>query len=154
MEKESNESFNLEIKKILKKYLNDSTKLIPILQDVQKEFGYLSEDSLITISTELGISPAKVFGVATFFAHFTLVPKGKNIITACHVKKSGDIIKFLREKFNLSEDKITSDDGLVTLETVSCLGACGLAPVVLINDEVHGEMTVEKLKKLIENLLN
>ncbi len=146
------------VKQILEKYGNDAAKLIPILQEVQEEFRYLPENIMSYIATELKIPPSKVFGVATFFAHFTLTPKGKNIIkicdgTACHVKKSEDIINSLQKKFNLSKDKITSDDQLVTLEVVSCLGACGLAPVIVVNDEVYGEMTVEKVNKVVDDLM-
>lgn len=145
------------IAEILKKHANDPAKLIPILQDVQKEYRYLPEDALACIATTLNIPPAKVFGVATFFSHFTLTPKGKHIIkvcdgTACHVKRSEDIIKALRKKYDLSVDKITSSDGFITLELVSCLGACGLAPVVVLNDEVHGEMTVDKVMKILDGL--
>ncbi|MDR0675762.1 MAG: NAD(P)H-dependent oxidoreductase subunit E [Elusimicrobiota bacterium] len=146
------------LKGILEKYSKNPTKLIAILQDIQKEFKYLPKEALVFTAIELKLSPAKVFGVATFFSHFTLTKKGKNIIkvcdgTACHVKRSGDIIDSLRKRFNLTSDKITSDDGLMTLETVSCLGACGLAPVVLVNDEVYGEMTVEKINTIIDNFI-
>jgi NADH-quinone oxidoreductase subunit E len=145
------------VKKILEKYANDTTKLISILQDVQKEFRYLPENVLIFIATSLAIPPSKVYGVATFFSHFALTPRGKNIIkicdgTACHVKKSENIINTLRERFKIQQGKITSDDGFVSLEIVSCLGACGLAPVIVVNDEVYGEMTVEKLNKIIDEL--
>jgi len=145
------------VSKILKNNANDPAKLIPILQQVQEHFRYLPENVMAYIAMSLNIPPSKVYGVATFFAHFTLTPKGKNIIkicdgTACHVKRSGDIIDRLREKFGLSNSKITTDDGFLTVETVSCLGVCGLAPVIVINDEVHGEMTVEKTMALVDKL--
>ncbi|MCP4481382.1 MAG: NAD(P)H-dependent oxidoreductase subunit E [bacterium] len=145
------------IAKILQKHKNDPSKIIPILQDVQKEFRYLPKDALLYIATTLNIPPSKVYGVATFFSHFTLEPKGKNIIkicdgTACHVKKSGDIIKALKKRFLLKDKKVTSDDGFITVETVSCLGACGLAPVIVLNDEVHGDMTLDKVMKLMDDL--
>ena len=145
------------IAEILKKHANDPAKLISILQDVQKEYRYLPQDSLTFIATSLSIPPAKVFGVATFFSHFSLEPKGKHIIkvcdgTACHVKKSEDIIKFLRNRYDLNVDKITSSDGFITLELVSCLGACGLAPVVVLDDEIYGEMTVDKVINILDGL--
>jgi NADH-quinone oxidoreductase subunit E len=98
-----------------------------------------------------------VFGVATFYSHFTLEPKGEHVIrvcdgTACHVRRSEEIIKALRGKLGLSEKKSTTDDLLFTLETVACLGACGLAPVVVVDGEVYGSMGKEKALALIEEL--
>jgi len=142
---------------ILDRYQRDPHKLIPILQDIQEEYSYLPEDIMTFVSTALGISSSQVYGVATFFAHFTLQPKGKYIIrvcdgTACHVKKSENIIKALETELGLSPAKKTSDDLLFTLETVACLGACGLAPAVVINDKVHGLMTPESTLALIKEI--
>lgn len=142
---------------ILNKYNQQSDKLIPILQEVQEEYSYLPEDTMTYIATALGISPGAVFGVATFYSHFTLEPKGKYIIkvcdgTACHVKKSEDIIQVIEKELGLSSKKKTSDDMMFTLETVACLGACGLAPVVVVNDAVHGAMTKEKTAELIKQV--
>lgn len=143
---------------ILDQYDRDPAKLIPILQAVQDEYRYLPEDVLAFVSTALGLPPAKVFGVATFFAHFALQPKGKYVIklcdgTACHVKGSNGILEALRERLGLSQEKQTTDDQLFTVETVSCLGACGLAPVVLINEDVHGQVTPEMAVQLVEDIL-
>jgi NADH-quinone oxidoreductase subunit E len=134
------------------------TKLIPILQTVQEEYRYLPEKILTFIATSLGIPPAKVYGVATFYSHFALAPKGKYVIracdgTACHVKSSLPIIEAMRKKLGLSETKLTTDDMVFTIETVSCLGACGLAPVVVVNDEVHSLMNPEKALKVIDELI-
>ena len=134
------------------------TKLIPILQAVQEEYRYLPEKILTFVATSLGIPPAKVFGVATFYSHFALEPKGKYVIkacdgTACHVKNSLPIVEAIRKKLGLSEIKKTTDDMMFTVETVSCLGACGLAPVVVVNDEVHPLMTPEKAMKVIDGLV-
>jgi NADH-quinone oxidoreductase subunit E len=109
-------------------------------------------------SFSLGLPPARVYGVATFYAHFALEPKGKYIVrlcdgTACHVKKSIPVLEALREKLGLSEEKPTTPDMLFTVETVSCLGACGLAPVMVINDEVHGQMTPEKAAAFIDEII-
>src|SRR5699024_4245805 len=103
------------------------------------------------------ISPARVYGVATFYSHFTLSPKGKYVLrlcdgTACHVKRSEEILKALREMLGLSEERPTSADGLFTLETVACLGACGLAPVMVVGETVHGLMTPEKAVALVEEI--
>jgi NADH-quinone oxidoreductase subunit E len=110
---------------------------------------------LLRVAGELGITSGKVFGVATFYSHFTMSPKGQYIIrvcdgTACHVRKSEEIIKTVREEIKLPEGKNTSEDNLFTLETVACLGACGLAPVVVVNEEVHGSMTREKTIAMIK----
>jgi NADH:ubiquinone oxidoreductase 24 kD subunit len=139
---------------ILDKHKRNPHKLIPILQEIQEEYSYLPEDIMTYISTALGISPSSVYGVATFYSHFTLEPKGKYVIkvcdgTACHVKKSEDIIKCLEAELGLGGKKKTSDDMLFTLETVACLGACGIAPVVVVNEEVHGAMTREKTTELL-----
>jgi len=131
--------------------------LVPVLQEIQSAYSYLPEDVMNYVATALGITPGTVFGVATFYSHFTLVPKGKYVIracdgTACHVRKSPEIIKTLEKELGLSEKKQTSDDMLFTLEQVACIGACGLAPVITINDEVHGAMTKEKTIELIKKI--
>ena len=135
----------------------DSAQLIAILQDVQAEYNYLSEANLTLIADTLGLSVSKVYSVATFYENFSLEAKGKHIIkvcagTACHVRKSGPIYDAVYEYLGLSGKKKTSDDGLFTLETVACLGACGLSPVVMVNDTVHPSMTPEKAADLIEEL--
>lgn len=142
---------------ILERFDRDSSRLVPILQAVQEEYRYLPEEVMAFVATSLRIPPAQVYGVATFYAHFALQPKGKYIVrlcdgTACHVKKSIPILEALRKRLNLDENRITTGDMLFTVETVSCLGACGLAPVLVINDEVHGQMTPESSLKLIEEI--
>ena len=117
--------------------------LIAIMQDIQAEYKYLS--------------PAKVYSVATFYENFSLEAKGKYIIkvcdgTACHVRKSQPIYTAIREYLELEGKQKTSADGLFTLETVACLGACGLAPVVTVNDKVHSKMTPELAIELLEEL--
>lgn len=142
---------------VLEKYNSDPHRLITILQEIQAAYSYLPEDVMTYVAMALGITPGTVFGVATFYSHFTLEPKGKYVIrvcdgTACHVRKSSDIIKTLQSELGLSESKKTSDDMLFTLETVACLGACGLAPVVVVNEDVHGGMTKEKTAELIKRI--
>ena len=142
---------------ILDRYERRPSNLIAILQQIQEAYSYLPEDIMTYVATALEISPGTVFGVATFYSHFTLEPKGKYVIkvcdgTACHVKKSEAIIKVLERELGLTSKKKTSDDGLFTLETVACLGACGLAPVVVINDEVHGAMNEEKTMAMLNNV--
>ena len=142
---------------ILKSHNYDAGKLIPILQAVQEEYRYLPEDVMTYIASSLDLSPARVYGVATFYSHFALEPKGKYIIkvcdgTACHVKKSIPIVEALQLKLGL-KTKNTTDDMLFTVETVSCLGACGLAPVVVINDDVHPQMTPKAVNALIDDII-
>jgi NADH-quinone oxidoreductase subunit E len=145
------------VDEILAKYDKNATRLVPILQEVQHVYNYLPEDVMAYVAAQLKIPASTVYGVATFYAHFTLSPKGKNIIricdgTACHVRKSTEIIKTLENELGLSEQKQTSDDMLFTLEQVACIGACGLAPVITINDEVHGAMTKEKTLALLAKI--
>ncbi len=143
---------------ILESHGRSPGKLVPILQAVQEEYRYLPEDVLTYVATSLGIPPARVYGVATFYAHFTLAPKGKYIVrlcdgTACHVRESIPILEALRKRLGLKEKQNTTPDMLFTVETVSCLGACGLAPVVVVNDQVHGQMTPEKAVGLVEGII-
>ena len=140
---------------ILAAHENNAANLIAILQDVQAEYNYLSEANLTLIADALDISVSRVYSVATFYENFSLEAKGKHIIkvcagTACHVRKSGPIYDAVYEYLGLSGKKKTSDDGLFTLETVACLGACGLAPVMTIDGEVHAKMDPETALALLE----
>lgn len=142
---------------IVEGYGCQQSNLIAILQDIQAEYNYLSEDVLTLVAEKIGVSTAKVYSVATFYENFSLEPKGKHIIkvcagTACHVRKSGPIYDAIYEYLNLSGKKKTSADGLFTLETVACLGACGLAPVMTIDGEVHAKMTPEAALALLEEI--
>lgn len=142
---------------ILKTHEYDPSHVIAIMQDVQKIYHYLPEETLTYISKELKISEAKIYGVATFYENFSLEPKGKYVIkvcdgTACHVRNSTPILAKFREELKLTGKKKTTDDGIFTLETVSCLGACGLAPVCTVNDVVHPAMTPEKAAALINEI--
>ena len=140
---------------ILEQNDNLPQRLIPILQAVQEEYRYLPEDVLSFVATGLDVPPARVFGVATFYSHFAMEPKGKYCIrlcdgTACHVKRSTPILEAIYRRLGLSSKRNTTEDMLFTVETVACLGACGLAPVVVINEEVHGQMTPEAAVRLID----
>ncbi len=142
---------------ILKEFGKDSAKLIPILQKVQDAYGFLPEDIMRYVANELEISPARVFGVATFFAHFATTPKGKHIVrvcngTACHVKGSATVINMVRDVLKLKPGQDTTEDGLFTLECVSCLGACGLAPVMVMDETVHGQITAQKAAQIIDEV--
>ena len=151
---------NLDLKfidSILEKYGNDKSKIIAIMQDVQERYRYLPQDALTYIAKKVGMSESKLYGVATFYGNFSLDAKGKYVMkvcrgTACHVRKSGNVLQALYDATGTNEHKPTSDDGLFTLEIVSCLGACGLSPVVMVNDTVHASMTPEKARALVEEL--
>lgn len=142
---------------IVEGYGCQQSNLIAILQDIQAEYNYLSEEVLTLVAEKIGVSTAKVYSVATFYENFSLEPKGKHIIkvcagTACHVRKSGPIYDAIYEYLNLSGKKKTSADGLFTLETVACLGACGLAPVMTVDGEVHAKMTPDAALALLEEI--
>ena len=135
----------------------EPSNLIAIMQEIQTEFNYLSEAALEKIAEMLEIPISRVYSVATFYENFSLEAKGEHIIkvctgTACHVRKSEPIYNALREELKLTGKKKTSDDGKFTLETVACLGACGLAPVMTIDGEVHSKMTPEAAVALIDEI--
>ncbi len=148
-----------KLDEIIQSYDCKKSNLIAILQKVQEVYRYLPEEALIYIGTKIeGLSPATVFGVATFYAQFSLEPKGKYEIkvcdgTACHVRGSMPVLNAIRVKLNMPEGQLTSDNGLFSLETVSCLGACGLAPVVVINDKVYPQMTSDAITIVLDTLM-
>ena len=146
-----------KVLEILEEYEYLPSNLIAILQEIQTEYKYLSESALRLVAEKLGISTAKVYSVATFYENFSLEAKGKHIIkvcagTACHVRKSQPIFDAIHDYLGLSGKKKTSDDGMFTLETVACLGACGLAPVMTVDGEVHAKMTPEAALALLEDI--
>ena len=145
------------VSEIIDTHGSQPRQLIAILQDTQSAFNYLSQEDMTLIAHRLGISTAKVYRVATFYENFSLEPKGKFVIkicdgTACHVRKSVPILEEFRKTLGVTQEKPTSDDMLFTVETASCLGACGLAPVCTVNDHVHPSMTPEKARELIKQL--
>ena len=146
-----------KVNEIIAQYKKEESALIPILQKVQGEYRYLPEEILAYIATALDMSPATVYGVATFYAQFSLDPMGKYVIrvcdgTACHVRRSQAVLDAIRKKLGLAKGQKTTEDMGFTVETVSCLGACGLAPVVTINDEVYGKVTPEAITEILDTL--
>ena len=142
---------------IIAQYTCDEKSLIPIIQGIQEEYRYLPPELLTYVAEKLGISEAKAYSVASFYENFSFEAKGKYVIkvcdgTACHVRKSMPVKEALMKELGLSNKKHTTDDMLFTVETVSCLGACGLAPTCTVNDEVHPNMTPEKVVGLITEL--
>ena len=145
------------VEEIIDSYGCQRHHLIAIMQDIQAEYKYLSPEVLERIAQKLDIGVAKVYSVATFYENFSLEAKGKYIIkvcdgTACHVRKSQPIYNAIREYLGLEGKQKTTPHALLTLETVACLGACGLAPVVTVNDQVHSKMTPELAIALLEDL--
>lgn len=143
--------------KIIEKYGKKPSSLIPVMQDIQAEYRYLPGELLTYTAKQIGVTEAKAYSVATFYENFSFEPKGKYVIkvcdgTACHVRKSIPILERLYSELGLSKNKATTDDMLFTLETVSCLGACGLAPVLTVNDKVYPAMTPDKASELIHEL--
>ncbi len=131
--------------------------IIAILQGIQEQYRYLPREVFPHLAKRLGISEARIYSTATFYENFSLEPKGKFVIkvcdgTACHVRKSIPILERLRKDLGLSEKKVTTEDLSFTVETVSCLGACGLAPVITVNDKVYPAMTPDKATELLNEL--
>lgn len=146
-----------KLDEILQAHDYNPALVIAIMQDIQKEYRYLPEAALCYVAKKLKISEAKIYGVATFYENFSLEPKGKYVIkvcdgTACHVRKSVPILEEIRAQLGVSAEKPTTDDMMFTVETVSCLGACGLAPVCTVNDVVYPSMTPEKARVMIKEI--
>ena len=142
---------------IIRFYGRKPASLIPIMQDIQEAFRYLPGELLTYVAAEIGVTKAKAYSVATFYENFSFDAKGKYVIkvcdgTACHVKKSMPVLEALYKKLGLSAKKKTTDDMMFTVETVSCLGACGLAPTMMVNEVVHPRMTPEAAEALIDEL--
>ena len=141
------------LRKVIEEMKEEKGALMPILQKAQDIYGYLPKEVMKIISDETQIPMEKIYGVATFYSQFTLNPKGKYRIsvclgTACYVKGSGDIYNKLMEKFGIVGGECTPD-GKFSLDACRCVGACGLAPVMMINDEVYGRLTVDDIDDIL-----
>jgi NADH-quinone oxidoreductase subunit E len=143
-----------KINNIVTKYSNDSAMLVSILQDTQTELGYLPREALIELSEKLNIPLTQVYSVATFFKAFFLTPKGKHQIhvclgTACHVRGAERIHDTFERELNIKSGE--NDKSLTfSLETVNCVGACALGPMVIVDDKYHGDMKIESVKPLLD----
>lgn len=151
------ESYYRKTDEIINRYPRQAKSLIPIMQDIQAEYRYLPAELLSYVAKEIGITEAKAYSVATFYENFSFEAKGKYVIkvcdgTACHVRKSAPVLEALQKELGLSSKKHTTDDMMFTVETVSCLGACGLAPTMMVNETVHPSMTPEKALDVIREL--
>ena len=147
-----------EVRKIMEPYTTDKDNLIQILNDVQEHYGYIPKFAQMEISDYLGIPMAEIYGVITFYSRFTLKPKGKYHIavclgTACFVKGSETILDRVKQKLGIDVGQTTAD-GKFSIEATRCIGACGLAPVFTVNDEVHGKATLSMVDEVIEKYRN
>lgn len=145
-----------EVKEIMMPYKQEKDNLIQILNEIQEKYGYIPKVAQMEISKYLDIPMAEIYGVITFYTRFSLEPKGKYKIsvclgTACFVKGSQSILDRLKERLHLEEGQ-TSEDGKFSLDTTRCVGACGIAPVFTVNDEVYGHATVKKLDEVLNEL--
>ena len=152
-DKENMDKYLSPLREILKKYAKEEKYLIPILQEAQDEYGYLPEPVLKEISSSIELSLSQGYGVVTFYTQFHLEPRGKNIIrvctgTACHVRGGAEVLESLKDELGIDSGE-TTEDLKFTLETVACIGACGLAPVIMINDDTHGRLTKKKAKEIL-----
>lgn len=142
-----------ELEQVFENYRDVKGALIPILQAAQAIYGYLPQDVIRKIAKRLKFPVSRVYGIITFYAQFHLQPRGRNIIrvclgTACHVRGGARIFQSIQEELGINENE-TTEDLRYTLETVACLGACGLAPVMMINDDTHGRLTPERTKEIV-----
>ena len=151
------QSYYEKADEIIARYGKKPSALIPVMQDIQSAYRYLPGELLTYTAGQIGVTEAKAYSVATFYENFSFEPKGKYVIkvcdgTACHVRKSMPILEALYKELGLSKKKHTTDDMMFTVETVSCLGACGLAPTLMVNEEVQPKMSPEKVIALIQEL--
>jgi NADP-reducing hydrogenase subunit HndA len=142
-----------KIDAIVEKYRDKPGSLIPVLQQAQEVCGYLPHVVQRYIAKGMNMSPSVVFGVATFYSYFTLVPRGKHVIrvclgTACYVKRSEEIIEKIKDELDIEVGEITRDKKY-SLEAVRCLGACGLAPVVVIGQDTYGDVAATKVMDIV-----
>nr|WP_296044522.1 NAD(P)H-dependent oxidoreductase subunit E [uncultured Blautia sp.] len=151
------QSYYTKADEIIEHYGRKASSLIPIMQDIQTEYRYLPGELLTYVASQIGVTEAKAYSVATFYENFSFEPKGKYVIkvcdgTACHVRKSVPVREALMKELGLNAKKHTTDDMMFTIEIVSCLGACGLAPVMMVNDDVHPKMTPDLAVEVIQGL--
>ncbi len=142
-----------EVEQIVGRYRGERSSLIPILQDLQDSFGYLSEDTVDDLARRIGVSPNEIFGVATFYAQFRFRPPGEHTIrvclgTACHVRGGHQILEEVERRLGIKSGE-TSADRKFDLERVACMGCCALAPVVVVDGKVHAGMTPRKVSPLL-----
>ena len=141
---------------IVSEYGGNHDSLISILQDIQSEYHYLPEDALRAVASQLGLPLIQVYGVATFFKAFSLKPRGEHVVTvclgtACHVRRAPAVLDEVKRQLGVEPGE-TSEDMRFTLETVNCLGACALGPIVVLDGKYHGQMGPGKVKKILKKI--
>ena len=141
---------------IVSKYGRNRDSLVSILQDIQSEYWYLTEDALRMLAKQLNLQPIQVYGVATFFKAFSLKPRGEHIVnvclgTACHVRGAPAVLDEVKRELGIEPGE-TSKDMRFTLETVNCLGACALGPIVVLDGKYHGQMSPGKVRKILKKI--
>jgi NADH-quinone oxidoreductase subunit E len=151
--KQDEKTIAARVDKVLASYTGEKANLIPILQQVQQVLGYLPEDAMRRIAQFVNVPECSVFGVATFYAQFQLLPRGRNIVrvcrgTGCYVKGAPRLVDELEKLLGVKEGE-TTPDMEYTLETVACFGSCALAPVMVVNDKVYGRVTPDKVKEIL-----
>jgi len=149
-----NKNLMKKVENILHKYGYQMSHIIQILQDIQVEFNYLPKEVLEYVSQRLKMPMSKIYSIATFYAGFSLNPRGKHLCTvcmgtACHVRGAANVLDRIEERLGITSG-VTTSDKLFTLETVNCLGACALAPIVVIDGQYHGQTTVDRVDKLLD----
>lgn len=148
----------IDVKDVMEKYRRERSNLIPILQEVQSKYGYVPGKAVEFIAKELNIYPIEIYEILTFYSQFRLTPRGKHVIrvclgTACHVMGGQDIFDYLSGKLGISAGE-TTKDGLFTLERVACLGCCGMAPVLVMDDNIYGRQTIQSVDRLLNRYID
>lgn len=151
---ETEETIESQVAEILEAYGGEKGDLIPILQQVQQKFGYLPEQAMKYIARFVDVPESTVFGIGTFYAQFKLIPTGRNVVrvcrgTACHVKGGARILRYVEKRLGIKPGE-SSPDLEYALETVACIGACALAPTMVVNNDTHGQMTTKKVAEILE----
>jgi len=139
---------------LLKNHRASGGNIISLLQETQEAFGYIPKEAVLFFSDELGLAPSRFYGVATFYSQFRLKPRGKHVVTvccgtACHVQGSEKLLNSVKLELKLSGEEDMTEDGMFTLEKVNCVGACGIAPVTIIDKKVHGKAVADKIVREI-----
>ncbi len=154
-DRENLQKYLQPLHQILSRYAGEERYLVPILQEAQEAYGYLPREVLREVARKLNISFSKVYGVATFYAQFHLQPRGRHVIkvctgTACHVRGGGEVLKAFQKELGITPGQTTADLEF-TLETVACIGACGLAPVIMVDEDTHGRVSPESVKGILDS---
>lgn len=147
-----------KVEKLIAEHGNEKGVLIPLLQDIENVYGYVPTEAIELVAAELDVFPVEIYGILTFYTQFHLKPRGKHTIyvcqgTACHVMGSKDILDYLLNQLNIKEGQ-TTEDGMFTVERAACLGCCGMAPVVKVDEDFFGWVTIQKMDEILQSYQN